>query len=110
MSTNHNPQETAQRIRERVEIGLQRLSPHLCDWAKQHIVSPRVVKLFKDLTSLETEEFWLVTDNYGGMRDSSYRVIYTEDLDSFGLSVILNDGRDCCMGFHGDFDNAVQRM
>lgn len=109
MIGSHSPQETAQRIHECVASGLERLPSNLRDWAMPHIISPRVVVLFINLTSLETEEFWLITDATG-TNDSSYRVIYTEDLDSFGLSVILEGGRDCCLGFCGDFDKAIQSM
>jgi hypothetical protein len=72
-------------------------------------VAPRVITLFTDLEGSTTDEYWLVTDATGN-EDGSYRVIFTEDLDSFGLSVVLEDGRHCCLGFNGEFADTIESM
>ena len=97
------------RIEKLVAEGLPLLAPHLRAWAETHLIEPRVVTLFTGLDSSATEDFWLVTGDIG-KDDSSYRVIYTEDLESFGLSVILQNGRHCCLGFYGQFAEAIVAM
>lgn len=109
MSITPTSPDVVARIQTRVADGLLQLSPHLRAWAEAHVVTPRAITLFTGLESSTTEDYWLVTDATG-TDDSSYRVIYTEDIDAFGLSVVLQGGRDCCMGFHGDFAETVESM
>jgi hypothetical protein len=105
---NTSPDVVA-RIQKRVADGLSHLSAPLLVWAEAHLITPRVVTLFSGLDSSTTVDYWLVTDATGS-DDGSYRVIYTEDLDSFGLSVILEGERHCCIGFYGGFAEAIESM
>jgi hypothetical protein len=109
MSIAHTSPDVVARIQKRVADGLSQLPPHLRAWAEAHVVPPRAITLFTNLESSTTEDYWLVTDATG-KDDGSYRVIYTEDLDSFGLSVILEGGRHCCMGFYGEFAETIESM
>jgi len=109
MSITHTSPDVVAQIQKRVADGLSQLSPLLRAWAETHVITPRIITLFTDLESKTTEDYWLVTDAVG-KDDSSYRVIYTNDLDCFGLSVILQGGRDCCIGFYGEFAEAVENM
>jgi hypothetical protein len=107
--SGHAFPDVVARIQKRIAEGLSQLSPHLRAWAQAHVVTPRVTTLFTGLESSTTEKYWLVTDATG-KDDGSCQVIYTEDLDSFGLSVILQGGRHCCMGFYGEFADAIESM
>ena len=84
MSNTNTSPDVVVRIQKRVAVGLPRLSAHLRAWAEAHIVAQRVITLFTDLKGSTTGEYWLVTDATGN-EDGSYRVIFTEDLNSFGL-------------------------
>ena len=97
------------RIRKAIAGALPQLTPSLRAWAEAHLIPPRPITLYVDFGGSTTEEFWLATDATG-KADGSYRVIYTEDLDCFGLSVILSGGRDYCMGFYGGFAETIQNM
>ncbi len=109
MTTTPPSPDIVARIRNRVVDGLTRLTPPLRIWAEAHIAAPRLITLFTALDASATEQYWLVTDDIGS-EDGSYRVIYAEDLDCFGLAVRLQSGRGCCYGFFGSFDETVQNM
>ena len=53
--------------------------------------------------------YWLVTDNIG-VNDSSYRVVYDEEQNMFGLECMLANGIEWYMGAYGTFREAIENM
>jgi hypothetical protein len=96
-------------IRSGVSEGLGRLVPHLCDWAKTHIVEPRPIRAALDVDGRNWCEFMLVTDDVGHA-DSSCRVVFDPSARSFGLVMQLQDGPLWYMGVYGSFDAAIANM
>lgn len=106
MSEMASPEE---RIKLEVQAGLVVLAPHLSAWVRTHLIEPRPVQLSvkQDGSSLQT--FWLVT-HHVGTNDSSYRIVYDENEQAFGLELTLDDGVEWYMGIYGTFAETVMNM
>lgn len=96
-------------IKKRIRTEIVRLSGHLKEWAEEHLIEPKTIELTVDLDSNKKSEFWLITDDTGH-NDSSYRIVFDETTDTFGLECRLEDGREWYMGAYGSFTEAVQSM
>ncbi len=97
------------KINELIKKSIGKLPKHLADWTKLHLCKPKEVKLSLDSEGNGFGTFWLVTDNTG-TDDSSYRIIYDEELEMFGLECTLNNGLQEYMGTYGSFEETVQNM
>jgi len=67
------------------------LGPHLRSWVDEHLISPRQVCVAIDTNGTSFKTLWLVTDRVGE-NDSSYRVVYDDETDAFGLECTLDSG------------------
>ena len=101
--------DTQQKISHLVAKGLPLLAPPIRDWTEGHLIAPRKVKLATDPDGKEYKEYWLVTDNNGN-KDSSYRVVYDDMEESFGLECTLESGVEWFMGLYGEFSETVESM
>ena len=101
--------QTPDRIRAKISEGIALLAPHLRSWADEHLIAPRQVRLALDANGTSFRDLWLVT-NHVGINDSSYRVVYDDDTDAFGLECTLDSGVEWYMGNYGSFAEAVQNM
>ncbi|MBA2733808.1 MAG: hypothetical protein H0U54_13055 [Acidobacteria bacterium] len=92
-----------------MQEGLAVLAPHLRDWVRSHLIQPRQVSfsINQDGTSFKT--LWLITDHVG-KDDSSYRIVYDEDEQDFGLEVTIDTGVEWYMGSYGTFSETVENM
>ena len=93
----------------KVNEGLEELNPHLRSWVEKHLIEPRRIVIFTDIDGITSRFFWLVTDHIGE-EDSSYRVVYDEYGEVFGLEEILDTGKSWYMGSYGTFLNAIKSM
>lgn len=85
------------------------LWPHLRSWVDEHLISPRQVWVAIDTNGTSFKTLWLVTDRVGE-NDSSYRVVYNNETDAFGLECTLDSGVEWYMGNYGSFAEAVENM
>ena len=97
------------KIKKLVEEDIKQLPPHLQSWVNEHLISPREIKLAIDSGGNEYSEYWLVTDNIG-KSDSSYRVVYDESQNEFGLECTLQNGLNWLMGIYGTFSESIKNM
>jgi hypothetical protein len=97
------------RIQERVRDEIGMLPDHLRRWAAGHLTTPRPVHALLVPDGKEAIDLWLVSDDRGD-RDSSSRVVYDANQDSFGLVQQLHDGTLWFMGTYGSFAEAVEGM
>ena len=107
------PQKDEQKIkeiiREKVAAGLSKLPNHLKTWGELHLIEPKRITVYNSVKSCGQDFAWLITD-HNGIKDSGYRVVYNEELKMFGLIMNLTDGRIYCLGYSGDFDQAIEGM
>jgi len=104
--SNHVPEL----IKMKVAEGLAILAPHLQDWLRAHLVEPRLVRFSADANNRTSfKDLWLVTDHIGE-QDSSYRIVYDENNQVFGLESTLNTGVEWYMGSYGSFSETVESM
>lgn len=96
-------------LEKEIEKGLEKLNSPLKEWVIAHLIQPRTIKLYTGFSSDEQQDFWLITDHIGN-NDSSYRVVYSKERNSFGLEVEMENGRNVMMGFYGDFATATESM
>ena len=89
--------------------GLAVLAPHLQDWLRTHLVDPRPIRFYADAEGHSFKDLWLVTD-HTGEKDSSYRIVYDESNQMFGLEVTLDTGVEWYMGSYGSFSETVASM
>lgn len=101
--------QTPERIRARISEGVASLAPHLRSWVDEHLIAPRQVRLALDAEGTSFKDLWLVT-NHVGANDSSYRIVYNDEADAFGLECTLATGVEWYMGNYGSFAEAVQNM
>lgn len=101
--------QTLDRIRAKISEGALLLGPQLRSWVEDHLILPREVRLATDVDGTSFKKFWLITDHVG-TNDSSYRIIFDEETDSFGLECTLDSGVEWCMGNYGSFDEVVENM
>jgi hypothetical protein len=101
--------EIEERIGIKVQEGLIALAPHLCNWVRRHLIQPRLVNLSTNQDGTSFKTLWLITDHVG-KDDSSYRVVYDEDEQGFGLELTLNTGVEWYMGSYGTFSETVENM
>ena len=73
-----------ERIQLKVTEGLAVLAPHLQSWLHEHMIEPRQVCLATDAAGNSIKTLWLITDHIS-KNDSSYRIVYDEDEEAFGL-------------------------
>lgn len=106
MNQSHHVTEL---IKIKVAEGLEILAPHLQDWLQAHLVEPRPVRFSADADGNSFKDLWLVTD-HTGERDSSYRIVYDERNQLFGLEATLATGVEWYMGSHGSFSETVASM
>jgi hypothetical protein len=92
--------EVETRIQQRVNQTLNELPEHIRRWSVAHLIAPRKVTLATDPDGEQYADFWLVTDHTGS-DDASYRVVFDEETDDFGLEVTLNTGVCWYMGSYG---------
>jgi hypothetical protein len=93
----------------KVNEDLEELKPHLRSWVEEHLIQPRRIVVFTDLDGITSKIFWLVTDHIG-KEDSSYRVVYDEYEEVFGLEQILDTGNSWYMGPYGTFLQTIENM
>ena len=106
MSQGHRvPDQIATKVAE----GLTSLAPHLQDWVRAHLIDPRPVRFSTDANGNTFKDLWLVTD-HTGQEDSSYRIVYDENSQMFGLAVTLDSGVEWYMGSYGSFSETVESM
>jgi hypothetical protein len=101
--------QSLDRIRAKTSEGVALLAPHLRSWVDEHLISPRQVRLAIDTNGTSFKDLWLVT-NHSGANDSSYRIVYDDETDAFGLECTLDSGVEWYMGNFGSFAEAVQNM
>jgi hypothetical protein len=97
------------RIKTLVKTSLPKLSPHLREWAEQHIIPPRQVSVALLDDGREIITLWLVTD-HTGQHDSSSRVVFDDKKEKFGLEMTLANGVHWFMGLYGEFAKTVESM
>ena len=93
----------------KIAEGLALLKPHLQSWARDHLIQPRQIRLSTDPEGSSFKDFWLVTGHVG-KEDSSYRIVYDEAEQAFGLEMTLDTGVEWYMGNYGSFSEAVENM
>jgi hypothetical protein len=91
------------------QAGLTMLAPHLRSWASNHLIEPCQIKLATNSDGSSIKTLWLVTD-HTGKYDSSYRVVYDENEQAFGLEVTLDTGVEWYMGVYGNFSETIENM
>ena len=96
-------------IENRVTEGLAVLAPHLQAWVRDHLIKPRRVRLSVEPNGNHSKDFWLVTDHVG-RNDASYRLVYNETEQAFGLECTLDTGVEWYMGDYGSFSETVENM
>jgi len=101
--------DTPDRISSKISESSALLAPHLRSWVDQHLVTPRQVRLATDADGTAFKNLWLVTDHVG-TNDSSYRIVYDDDTDTFGLECTLDSGVEWYMGNYGSFSEAVENL
>ena len=92
-----------------VDDGLKSLAPHLQSWVKTHLIQPRPIRLFRNTEGTSPRDLWLVTD-HNGEHDSSYRIVYDDRDQVFGLECTLDSGVEWYMGDYGSFSETVENM
>ena len=93
----------------KIAEGLAVLAPHLQDWLRVHLVPPRPIRVSFDPEGNSFKDLWLITD-HTGEQDSSYRVVYDENNQMFGLESTLDTGVEWYMGSYGSFSETVENM
>ena len=96
-------------IKNRVAEELVILPPHLQTWVRTHLIEPRLRKFAVDHDGSSFKHFWLVTD-HNGEHDSSYRIVFDDEQEVFGLECTLEAGVEWYMGSYGSFSDAVENM
>jgi hypothetical protein len=96
LNMNRN-KEIEERITLKVTEGLNLLKPHLQSWARDHLIQPHQIRLSTNPEGSSFKDFWLVTDHVG-KEDSSYRIVYDDEGQAFGLEVTLDTGVEWHMG------------
>ena len=97
------------RIAYLVGLGLRELSEQNKLWTRNHLVDPRQEPFSLEADGDQVALFWLVTD-HTGKNDSSYRIVFDEQEDSFGLVVELASGTQWFLGIYGTFREALENM
>jgi hypothetical protein len=85
MTENYKAPEA---LRAGVTEGLPGLATHLQSWVQAHLIEPRQVCLATDPDGTSFKGVWLVTD-HTGENDSSYRIVYDDEAQLFGLECTL---------------------
>ncbi len=93
----------------KVTEGIALLEPHLQSWVREHLIQPLQIRLATNPDGNSLKGFWLVTDHVG-KEDSSYRIVYDEDEQAFGLESTLDTGVEWHMGNYGSFSETVENM
>jgi hypothetical protein len=101
--------EIQELITTKVAEGLAVLAPHLQSWVRDHLIEPRQVRLSIDPEGKSFNDFWLVTDHLG-TNDASYRLVYNEAQQAFGLECTLDTGVEWYMGDYGSLSGTVENM
>ena len=101
--------QTPEHIRAKISQGVVVLAPHLRSWVDEHLIVPREVRLAIDANGTSFKNLWLTTDHVGA-NDSSYRVVYDDETDAFGLECTLDSGVEWYMGSYDSFAEAVENM
>jgi hypothetical protein len=101
--------QNPERIRAKISESVVLLAPHLRSWAEAHLIAPRQVRLSLDPDGTSSKDLWLVTDHVG-TNDASYRVVYDDETDGFGLECTLETGVEWYMGDYGSFAETVENM
>ena len=96
-------------IQTSIKNEIDGLSENLQDWVNIHLIEPRLIDLIIDLDTNRKGQFWLITDNIG-VNDSSYRVVFDEKTNEFGLECTLDDKREWFMGIYGNFSDTIKSM
>lgn len=97
------------RITLEVEEGLALLAPHLRSWVCDHLIVPRQVELATETDGSSIKSLWLITD-HTGKNDSSYRVVYDEAEQAFGLELTLDTDVELYVGVYGIFSETIENM
>ncbi|NQY42019.1 MAG: hypothetical protein HRT87_01575 [Legionellales bacterium] len=82
---------------------------NLREWFEEHRIIPEKIELYESLTSSQKKTFWLITQ-YNQKEDSSYRIAYNSEKNSFGLEVTTSSDESKYMGDYGNLDNALESM
>lgn len=105
----NSSRESDDRIKSKIAEGLALLKPHLQSWVRDHLIQPRQIRLLTDPDGHSFKDFWLITDHVG-KEDSSYRIVYDEHEQAFGLESTLDTGVEWYMGNYGSFSETVENM
>lgn len=98
-----------QRAVERDLRDLDDLAIHLRDWFLSHQTAPRRVTLSKEQDGGDEEEFWLITD-HTGTENSSYRIVFDDELGAFGISSQMASGVDYLLGIYGSLSETIESL
>jgi hypothetical protein len=101
--------QTPERIQIKISEGVASLAPHLRSWVDEHLIAPRQVRFALDANGTSIKDLWLVSDHVGA-NDSSYRIVYDDETDAFGLECTLDSGVEWYMGNYSSFAETVENM
>ena len=79
------------------------------EWAETHLIPPSKQFFSVDLDSDCRKGLWLVTD-HNGTNDSSYRIVFDDEMQMFGLETTMQDETAWYMGPYGSFQETVENM
>ena len=75
-------------------------------WLQMHKIPPRRISLSRKTDGSSSEEFWLVTDHTGS-DDASFRVVYDDIADSYGIECAILNSISLFIGFRASLLEAV---
>jgi hypothetical protein len=101
--------EIEEQITLKVTEGLVVLEPHLQSWVRAHLIQSRQIQLSTNPNGNSFKDVWLITDHVG-KEDSSYRIVYDQAEEAFGLESTLDSGVEWYMGNYGSFSETVENM
>jgi hypothetical protein len=98
-----------QEIFEQIENVRNSIDTKQMYWIFQHIIEPRKIKVTINPDSIIWKEVWLITDNLNE-EVSSYKIVFDEDANAFGLICTLESGIEWYMGVYGSFSDTIESM
>jgi len=75
-------------------------------WLQMHKIAPRRIALSRKTDGSNSEEFWLVTDHTGS-DDASFRVVYDDVANSYGIECAILNSISLFIGFRASLTEAV---
>jgi len=86
-----------------------KLDENLLKWLIFHRIVPQKIKLFSFDDVALTNQTWLITDHVGN-EDSSYRIIFDELVEMYGLEMTTQDNKYVFLGDYGTLFEAMTNM